>query len=1158
MQVRIGNRLLFAALTLLAAASVAQAAPPATPQSPTPAQSPGAAHAPIPIHFTLSAPGYVTLVIDNAEGNRVRNLVSDTLFPAGPNTTWWDGSDDLTRTPGAADHGVYLIPPHLVSPGRYTVRGIVHSAIDLHYEMTGYGAGSPPWETPNSSGHWLAGFTPAWGSIVHSSPLVSVTGGSGGWLTNHTPGSAALFVPADRAITGSQPLIYLGSYVSEGGSSLAWVDLNGHKQGGRGWIGGDWTGAPYLARDTGSGPDHSIYTAAVWGSQKVPSPTGPMQLRITALTAHGDRSVLSYPFQGGGTRQPYDPLARTAAGHDALYIDQIAGLSVRNGVLAVSLAMRNELVLVNAVAGKVIGILQLEDPRGSVFDAQGNLYILSGKRLLRYHPQAGGVSPGMSPQTLGAPETVINSGLEDPVGITLDSESAGASIYIADRGASNQVKVFTSQGKLEHTIGHSSPLALGPYDPSHMNNPRGLAIDSNHHLWVAEEDFQPKRISEWSLDGKLVNSFLGPPEYGGGGELDPTDKTKFYYHQMEFHLDWATGQSTVASILYRPRPSDLQPPPRAGNPTDVLYSNGHRYFTNSYEAQETFGATTGMLYLDEGGILHPVAALGHASDWPVLADAAFRSKLPPGADLAKAAANRTILFTWSDLNGNGKVDPEEVSFTNSTTDFITIEAGKDGPEMLDSYVDGKAMRFTPVRLLPNGTPVYDLTRGTVLHDGTQIQPGDGDGQILASAQATVLTTAPKPYPADSLGGFDAKGHTWSYPSLWPGLHPSHSAPVADRPGELIGTTHLLGGFIPAPAPGIGDLWAINGNLGPIYLFTADGLFVAQLFQDVRTGKTWNMPQATPNMLLNDVSPHDENFFPSLNETTDGKVYLVDGYRSSLVRVDGLNTLKRLPDIPLEINPSELNTAQSFLGASAAVRAASMAPQTLQITLRPGSAPSLANLPSILSAAKWAAIDRPGTNPKPASAAVTIAAGHLYALYRTEDPNLLQNAGSMPNAAFKTGGALDLMIGTDPTANPNRENPVAGDLRLLIYQVPGSNGVQTRATLYRPVVKGTTNPIPFSSPSRTITIDQVQDVSSQIQLTASNGIYAIAVPLTTLGLNPHSGESIKADIGILRGNGQQTTQRVYWSNKATGITSDVPSEAALTPNLWGTWTFETAP
>ena len=51
--------------------------------------------------------------------------------------------------------------------------------------------------------------------------------------------------------------------------------------------------------------------------------------------------------------------------------------------------------------------------------------------------------------------------------------------------------------------------------------------------------------------------------------------------------------------------------------------------------------------------------------------------------------------------------------------------------------------------------------------------------------------------------------------------------------------------------------------------------------------------------------------------------------------------------------------------------------------------------------------------------------------------------------------------------------------------------------------------------------------------------------------------MKADIGILRGNGTETTARSYWFNKATGITSAVPSDAALTPPLWGTiqWTTQ---
>ena len=110
-------------------------------------------------------------------------------------------------------------------------------------------------------------------------------------------------------------------------------------------------------------------------------------------------------------------------------------------------------------------------------------------------------------------------------------------------------------------------------------------------------------------------------------------------------------------------------------------------------------------------------------------------------------------------------------------------------------------------------------------------------------------------------------------------------------------------------------------------------------------------------------------------------------------------------------------------------------------------------------------------------------------------------------------------------------------------------------LYRAVVPGTTTPVPFSSPWRTITLDKVEDVSSQVKLVGVGGNYEFSVPLGVLGLKPSPGQRIKGDIGILRGSDFHTSQRVYWANKATGITADVPSEAELTPKLWGWWKFQ---
>jgi flagellar hook assembly protein FlgD len=68
--------------------------------------------------------GYVTLVIEDAYGKRVRNLVADRFFKKGLNTVDWDGTDDVGRNAQAASHGVYSIPPKFVSPGTYFRRGL--------------------------------------------------------------------------------------------------------------------------------------------------------------------------------------------------------------------------------------------------------------------------------------------------------------------------------------------------------------------------------------------------------------------------------------------------------------------------------------------------------------------------------------------------------------------------------------------------------------------------------------------------------------------------------------------------------------------------------------------------------------------------------------------------------------------------------------------------------------------------------------------------------------------------------------------------------------------------------------------------------------------------------------------------------------------------
>jgi hypothetical protein len=309
------------------------------------------------------------------------------------------------------------------------------------------------------------------------------------------------------------------------------------------------------------------------------------------------------------------------------------------------------------------------------------------------------------------------------------------------------------------------------------------------------------------------------------------------------------------------------------------------------------------------------------------------------------------------------------------------------------------------------------------------------------------------------------------------------------------------------------------------------------------------------MLLNGLSLQDENFNPSIAQSPDGTIYLVDGRKTSLIRVDGLSSIRRITAAPVNLTAANLETAQTFSLAVEAARQAQSGALSSHIPTLSAPPQSLAAFLST-PALPWMTIDQRiitqgfAQIPTSTEAVAAIAGGRLYAAWQTGDAKLAVNAGTVENAPFKTGGALDLMLGTDPKANPGRTTPVAGDLRLLVYVADGS----PKATLYRAVVAGTKSPVPFSSPARTVYFDQVTDVTGQVEFFADGGNYAISIPLGVLGLKPAPGERIKADIGVLRGDGSSTLQRVYWSNKATGIVADVPSEAELTPNLWGEWVF----
>jgi hypothetical protein len=1064
------------------------------------------------------------------------------------------------------------------------------------------------------------------------------------------------------------------------------LDTQGNKLWGQGWVGGAWTGVTQLTRDAGPNPveETYAYAAAAWDNE----------LRLTELLPKSLGAGRDTRMGTGEDRPLLKPTWKFPAGtpdlSDKGYGAQrgIAGLAVYNGLLIASLPVTNQLLFVDARVRKALGTVLINDPRGIAFDSQGRLLVISGNRLLRYALSA-------EQAQLGKPEILINTNLEDPQRVTLDAQS---NIFISDLGNSHQVKMFGPDGKYIRSIGRSGKPKPGLYDPNHMNNPAGISIDGQNRLWVAENDFSPKRLSVWTREGQLVNAFYGPAQYGGGGELDPRDKNLFHYAGegggMTFGLDWKAGTDKLLNVYSRGDWNSANLPQGAigsTQPQTVFYRDGHQYLTNIFNNNPTGGAQAGFLWALENNVAVPHAGFGSVSSWPVLAwslpnynkyfyvrwtgqilprysqtykfstitddgvrlwigdkklidrweekglskdsgtvtlEAGRRyditmeyyqnqsgaqarlfwespdqpreivpssqlfptpeAKQPGGItghyfagsvygdlrgtshnvhqvdpsinfDWAKtgptplespdAAAFRTRLpknyrrgdqltFAWSDLNGDAKAQPTEV-------DFAITEEGAGGITLMPdlSFIAGrlknKATRFSPVSIDAKGIPRYDLSLGKVLVNGAQAPVSSGGDQVIDAPNGwTVLTNAPEPFSPYGVGGALNGVAKWSYPSVWHGLHASHNAPLPEYPGQLLGTTRLLGGFVTPKGSDAGPLWAINGNKGNVYLFTADGLFVTTLFKDSRVA-SFNAPDQQRNRKMNDYSLQEESFWPSISQTSDGNIYITAG-TSNIMRLDGLEGVRRLPLTTFKVTTAMLESAQQYFVQRETTRQQALKQGPLPVSIL-GTAPVLDGKLTEWEDSDFVPVD------KSTSAALAISGDRLYAVWKTDDPNLLYNKPeSLPNL-FKTGGALDLMLGN-----------VEGGQRLLVTRVEG----RPTAVLYRTQdPQAGVEPTKFISNlgiNKTTTIDRVENVSAQIVLVQDGKNYELSVPLSLLRLKPQAGQSIKGDIGILRGNRFQTMQRLYWNNKSTGLTSDLASEAELMPQLWGTFVFKAAP
>ena len=172
------------------------------------------------------------------------------------------------------------------------------------------------------------------------------------------------------------------------------------------------------------------------------------------------------------------------------------------------------------------------------------------------------------------------------------------------------------------------------------------------------------------------------------------------------------------------------------------------------------------------------------------------------------------------------------------------------------------------------------------------------------------------------------------------------------------------------------------------------------------------------------------------------------------------------------------------------------------------------------------------------------------MYEVKDATPWRNEGRDFLRLFKTGDTVDLQL----SATANRTTtPVAGDVRLMIGQL---NDKPT-AVIMKPVAPGSPagDAHTYVSPVQPRKFDQVAILSdAQVQVKRGDGQYVVevAIPWSSVGIQPKAGLALRGDVGFTGSNteGTITVSRTYWSNRDTNLVNDEPSEAWLKPSGWG--------
>ena len=793
----------------------------------------------------------------------------------------------------------------------------------------------------------------------------------------------------------------------------------------------------------------------------------------------------------------------------------VTAIAVHQGKVYLTAPAQNKLFVADALAGQQLAAWPLDQASGVTFDTQGRLLAGSGNKIV------------VLDNTGQVTATLADAG--GPIwGLAATPEGG----FVASVGAPRQqVIYFSATGQEQRAVGKAGGRPLcGKMQPENFINPVGLCVTGNGKLFVAENSV-PKRFTRWSPTGALENAFYGPQYYSGMFGIDEENPDYVYGDThgslIRYKFNYQTGDWSVDSYwtnVYNPTDNYSEEGDVSAKWWPRLrHHNGKIWWCSG---------TAGIVQLDDGSFRRLAAIWG-----------GWVEKQPDGnyrAVGSNGGKSTGLKGTWSDLNGDGKPEPEEWTVTDHPAYPIKEAGPLQGwgsyfDEDFNCYMaDWSDTEVGGVWKIPvewkGDVPTYNWEHAQ--HVGLSRDHGlqhGAAGARTAFAYGDACFGFNGGYNAAGLPGV-GHGHDWEFSQVTkydqktgkPLWFMGERAPGFAAPGQMYCPT--------GPTGVIGDYLFWNDENSLVHAWDLQhGLYVDTLLED-------GSRNPVPDPYTVWVELFNSRVF---RHPADGKVYLMAA--SDAIHVyEVLGTDQKLQRFGGEftLTPEGLATAQARVASQtvAAVR-------TLQIPRAAGKVQVDGDFAPFAQSPSAPLVF---TEQEGATARLLYDDNNLYLACDVREPAPWRNAGDTLSTLFKTGDEISLWVG--PSAG--KRQPGLGDVRVLLAPMQGKNV----AVAFRPKVATGARPVSFDSPSGHVQMDQVvqlTDVPINVQTTPTGYRLEAAIPWTELGLTPAVKQfGLDVSIDFADASGQHNAACLHWGRAGAAMVYDLPSEARFEPETWG--------